>query len=397
MDVIGRCRKLATVSEEAGRLTRPFASAAMARANEVVGSWMEQAGMATRTDAAGNLVGHLPGAELDAGTLLLGSHLDTVRDAGAFDGALGVILAIACVERLRAREITLPFAVDVYGFADEEGLRYGTAYLGSRAVAGTFDAELFALADADGIHLRDALTAFGGDPVAIASAARPDAIGYLEAHMEQGPVLERAGRPVGVVTAIAGQTRAQLTFTGEAGHAGTVPMAARRDAACALAEFVLAVEEAGRARPGLVATVGRLTASPGAPNAVPGQATASLDVRHADDAVRVAAVAALLERASAIGGARDVAVRWEPRMDAPAVAMDPGLVDALAAAAGTAPRLPSGAGHDAVALAAAMPVGMLFVRCAGGASHTPAESVDPPDAGAALDVLFAAVCSLAVR
>ena len=397
MDVIGRCRELATVSEEAGRLTRPFASAAMARANEVVGSWMEQAGMATRTDAAGNLVGHLPGAELDAGTLLLGSHLDTVRDAGAFDGALGVILAIACVERLRAREITLPFAVDVYGFADEEGLRYGTAYLGSRAVAGTFDAELFALADADGIHLRDALTAFGGDPVAIASAARPDAIGYLEAHMEQGPVLERAGRPVGVVTGIAGQTRAQLTFTGEAGHAGTVPMAARRDAACALAEFVLAVEEAGRAEPGLVATVGRITASPGAPNAVPGEATASLDVRHADDAVRVAAAGALLDRATAIGAARDVGVRWEPRMDAPAVAMDPGLVAALAVAAGAAPQLPSGAGHDAVALAAAMPVGMLFVRCAGGVSHTPAESVDPADAEAALDALFAAVCALPVR
>ena len=397
MDVIGRCRELATVSEEAGRLTRPFASAAMARANALVGGWMEEAGMATRTDAAGNLVGHLPGSELDAGTLLLGSHLDTVCDAGAFDGALGVLLAIACVERLRAREITLPFAVDVYGFADEEGLRYGTAYLGSRAVAGTFDAALFALADAEGIHLRDALTAFGGDPVAIASAARPDAIGYLEAHMEQGPVLERANAAVGVVTAIAGQSRAQVAFTGEAGHAGTVPMAARRDAACALAEFVLAVEEAGRAAPGLVATVGQLAASPGAPNAIPGEATASLDVRHPDDAVRAAAVAGLLDRATAIGVARDVGVRWEPRMDAPAVAMDPGLVDALAAAARGAPRLPSGAGHDAVALAASMPVGMLFVRCAGGVSHTPAESVDPADAEAALDVLFAAVCSLAVR
>jgi allantoate deiminase len=395
MDLIGRCRELAAVSEEAGALTRPFATPAMARANALVAGWMEQAGMSTRTDAAGNLVGRLSCPDLEAGTLLLGSHLDTVRDAGAYDGPLGVVAAIACVEELRARDITLPFAVDVYGFADEEGLRYGTAYLGSRAVAGTFDPELFALADADGIHLRDALTAFGGDPVGIESAARPDAIGYLEVHIEQGPALERAGRPLGVVTAIAGQSRAHVVFTGEAGHAGTGPMAARRDAACALAEFVLAVEQAGRAEPGLVATVGRLTAAPGAPNAIAGEATASLDVRHPDDAVRTAATTALLERATAIGAARDVAVLWEPRMDAPAVAMDPRLVAALAEAAAGAPLLPSGAGHDAVALAAAMPVGMLFVRCAGGVSHAPAESVDPADAEAAVEALLGAVCALA--
>ena len=395
MDLIGRCRELAAVSEEAGLLSRPFATPAMAAANALVAGWMEAAGLEARSDAAGNLVGHLPGSELDAGTLLLGSHLDTVRDAGAFDGALGVVTAIACVERLRAEEISLPFGVDVYGFADEEGGRYGTPYLGSRAVAGTFDPALFALADERGVHLRDALTAFGGDPVAIGSAARPDAVGYLEVHMEQGPVLERAGEPVGVVTAIAGQTRAEVTFTGEAGHAGTVPMAARRDAACALAEFVLAVEAQARRTPGLVATVGRLAALPGAPNAVPGEAQASLDMRHAEDAARAAASAALLGRATAIGEAREVGVRWEPRLDAAAVAMDLRLTRVLADAAPGAPQLASGAGHDAVALAAAMPVGMLFVRCAGGASHSPAESVAAADAGAALDVLFRAVCALA--
>jgi len=395
VDLIGRCRELAAISEEPGALTRPYASPAMARANELVAGWMEQAGMTTRTDAAGNLVGRIAGADLEAGTLLLGSHLDTVRDAGAFDGPLGVLVAVAAVAELRARDVTLPFAVDVYGFADEEGLRYGAAYLGSRAVAGTFDPELFALADADGVHLRDALTAFGGDPVGIESAARRDAIAYLEVHIEQGPVLERAGAPLGVVTAIDGQTRARVVFTGEAGHAGTVPMGARRDAACALAEFVLAVEEAGRAEPGLVATVGRLTASPGAPNAIPGEATASLDVRHPDDAVRTAAAAALLARATAIGAARDVAVLWEPRMDAPAVAMDPRVVAALAEAAGSAPLLASGAGHDAVALAAAMPVGMLFVRCAGGVSHAPEESVEEADAAAAVEVLVRAICALA--
>ena len=244
-----------------------------------------------------------PRAAARRGTLLLGSHLDTVRDAGPFDGSSR--LAIACVERLRAQEVTLPFAVDVYGFADEEGLRYGTAYLGSRAVAGTFDGELFALTDADGIHLRDALTAFGGDLVAIASAACPDAIGYLEAHMEQGLVLERADRPVGVVTAIAGQTWAQLTFTGEAGHAGTVPMVARRDAVARSPSSSSPWRRPAAPNRASSPLVGRfLTASPGVPNAIPGQATASLDVRHADDAVRVAAVAALLDRARAIGGAR---------------------------------------------------------------------------------------------
>jgi len=362
----------------------------MAHANALVGRWMEEAGMAVRTDAAGNLVGHLPGSDPDAGTLLLGSHLDTVRDAGAFDGPLGVIAAIECVALLRAEEVSLPFSVDVLGFSDEEGLRFGTPYLGSRAVAGTLDAATLDVAADDGVTVREALAAFGAGPEP-ASRRGERLLGYCELHIEQGPVLEQRGAPVAVVTAIAGATRAEVRFTGRAGHAGTVPMALRRDAACALADFVLAVEAAANAEAGLVATVGRLSALPGAPNVIPGAAVASLDVRHADDAVREQAVRQLRERAAAIAAGRALELEWEERMATPAVAMDPGLTALLAAAvaAGGAPdvRLPSGAGHDAVALSELTATAMLFVRCAGGVSHHPDESVDPADVAVALDVL----------
>jgi len=389
-EVVGRCRELARISEEPGRLTRPFGSPAMARANALVGGWMREAGMAVRVDAAGNLVGHLPGSDPEAGTLLLGSHLDTVRDAGAFDGPLGVLAAVAAVARLRAEDVGFPFAVDVLGFSDEEGLRFGTAYLGSRAVAETLDPATLALADAAGVTVREALAAFGED---VGAAARRGEclLGYVELHIEQGPVLEERDAPVGVVTAIAGATRAEVTFTGRAGHAGTVPMALRRDAACAVAELVLAVEAAARAEPGLVATVGRLTALPGAPNVVPGEATASLDVRHADDAVRTVAVARIRAAAEEIAARRGVEPAWEERLTAPAVAMDTGLSEALGSAVAELGlpdvRLPSGAGHDAVALASLAPVAMLFVRCAGGVSHHPDESVEVADVAVALEVL----------
>jgi allantoate deiminase len=396
--VLDRCRTLAAVSEEDGRLTRPFATRAMARANALVGGWMAEAGLDVHTDAAGNLVGRLPGADPAAGTLLLGSHLDTVRDAGAYDGPLGVLVALACAQRLRG---ALPFAIDVIAFSDEEGLRFGTAYLGSRAVAGTFDPALLELVDEDGVSLRDALAAFGGAPGDIASAARRGErlLGYLEVHIEQGPALEERGAPVGVVSAIAGATRAQLRFTGRSGHAGTVPMTGRRDAACAAAEWVLAVEAAARREPGMVATVGRLAALPGAPNVVPGEAVASLDLRHADDEVRERAVRALRDEAQRIATARGVALEFEVRMQAPAVAVDPALTamlaDAVAEQGLAVQRLPSGAGHDAVALAELTSVAMLFVRCAGGISHHPDESVDEADVAVAIDVAEAFVRRLA--
>ena len=399
--VVRRCRDLAAVSEEEGRLTRRFATPAMARANALVGDWMAEAGMTVRTDAAGNLVGRLEGGDPAAGTLLLGSHLDTVRDAGAFDGPLGVLAAVACVERLRAQGAALPFAIEVLGFSDEEGLRYGTAYLGSRAVAGSFEPALLDLVDDAGVTLGDALRAFGGAPEDVGGASRRGErlLGYCEVHIEQGPVLEGRDVPVGVVSAIAGATRAELDFAGRAGHAGTVPMDARHDAACAAAEWVLAVEAAARAEPGLVATVGRLEARPGAANVVPGAAVASLDVRHADDAVREAAVAALRAEARRIGAARGVEVAWREVMSAPAVAADGALTASLSAAVAErglpVVTLASGAGHDGVALAELTGVAMLFVRCAGGISHHPDESVEEADVAVALDVLHAFVRGLA--
>jgi allantoate deiminase len=405
-EVVGRCRELATITEEPGRLTRPFATPAMARADELAGRWMTEAGLEVRTDAAGNLIGHLEGADPAAGTLLLGSHLDTVRDAGAFDGPLGVLVAVACAQRLRRRvspsgKRQLPFSLDVIAFSDEEGLRFGTAYLGSRAVAGTFAPDLLELTDDDGVTVAEALRAFGAGEDDIASASRrgEKMLGYCEVHIEQGPALEQCDVPVGIVSAIAGATRAEVRFTGQAGHAGTVPMDSRRDAACAVAEWVLAVETAAREALGAVATVGSLSAQPGAPNVIPGAATATLDVRHADDDIRRRLVEDLRVRADEIAFARGCQAQWTVRLDNPAIAMDATLTAALAAALGDCGlpdvRLPSGAGHDAVALADLTGVSMLFVRCAGGVSHNPAESVSVEDVAVALDVLERFVLRLA--
>jgi allantoate deiminase len=393
-DVLQRCRALAQVSEDNGRLTRPFASAAMARANALVGGWMVDAGGAVRSDQAGNLVGSWPGTDASAGTLLLGSHLDTVRDAGAFDGPLGVVVAIAALERLRAAGTALPFAVDVLGFSDEEGLRFGTAYLGSRAVAGVFEPAVLELRDDAGISVAEALREFGADPDRIGAASRRGErlLGYLEVHIEQGPVLEQLGRPVGVVSAISGATRLAATFSGVAGHAGTVPMALRRDALAAAAEWVLAVESLAReSNDGLLATVGMLHVRAGAPNVVPGAAAAMLDVRHADDARRELAVAALCARAVEIAAARRLEVSFETRLVTPAVQVDQSLsarlADAIAARGVMPTELASGAGHDAVMLARLTSVAMLFVRCAGGVSHHPAESVSAEDAEVAVGVV----------
>jgi allantoate deiminase len=398
-----RCNALAAFSEEPGRLTRRFATKALRGASDAVGAWMAEAGMEVREDTAGNLVGRYPPSGEGQGALLLGSHLDTVRDAGRYDGALGVLAAIGAVAALAERGERLPFAVEVYAFSDEEGTRFGTGYLGSAAVAGTFDPAWLERRDEDGVSMADALRAYGGDPDRLAEARRDggDVVGYVELHIEQGPVLEERGLPVGVVEAIAGQTRWDVELRGAAGHAGTVPMESRRDAACAAAELVLAVEESARERPGLVATVGELTALPGAANVIPGEARLSVDVRHADDAVRREALAVIESEAERIAARRGLAVTSRPRFEHGAVRCSPELVTALesaVAASGVEPlRLVSGAGHDAVQLAGAMPVGMLFVRCAGGVSHDPAEAVAEGDVATALDVLGELLTKLAAE
>ena len=387
--VLRRCDELAAFTEEEGRLTRRFATPALQQAGDEVRGWMEAAGMVARRDAIGNLIGRLEHA--DRRTLLIGSHLDTVRDAGRYDGTLGVLVAIACLERLRDEGRSLPYGVEVLAFADEEGVRFGTGYLGSSVVAGRFDTADLERRDADGVTLADAVHAFGGDPELFASARRDpaDLIGYYEVHIEQGPVLEAGDVPLGVVTAIAGQTGGRIVFTGEAGHAGTVPMALRRDALGAAAEFVLAVEAVARDQDGLVATVGNLQVQDGARNVIPGRVVLSLDVRHSADSVRESVLARLRDRVGAIADARSVGLEWQVGPGTPSVDCSTDLTElvaqAIAAPGGSVVRLPSGAGHDAAMLSTITPVAMLFVRCAGGVSHNPAESVIVEDVAAAID------------
>ena len=388
-----RLDALAQISEDAGKLTRTFASPAMKRAHELVGSWMREAGMAVRTDAIGNLIGHYPAATPDGKVLLFGSHLDTVRDAGKFDGPLGVLVAIVCIQQLHERGARLPFAIEVIGFADEEGVRYQSTYLGSRVVAGTFNVEDLKRVDARGITMAEAIRAFGGNPDGITSAKldRNRLLGYAEVHIEQGPVLEQKNLAVGVVSAIAGQTRARVSFSGEAGHAGTVPMNLRQDALTAAAEFILAVESLAQNRGGLVATVGEIAAFPGASNVIPGEARLSLDVRHAEDDVRSKAGGELRQRAEEIAAERGVRLNWETVHESAAVVCDRQLTLRLETAVKRqqkeVPLLTSGAGHDAAAMAAICPVAMLFVRCKGGVSHNPAESASEVDVRVAIGVM----------
>jgi allantoate deiminase len=376
-----RSEELARFTEEPGRLTRRFATPALREAGEAVAGWMREAGMTVRRDAIGNVIGRRSAGDR---TLLLGSHLDTVPNAGRYDGMLGVLVAIATVQAVP----DLPYSVEVYGFADEEGTRFQTAYLGSGVVVGRFDGDDLERRDAEGVSMRDALLTFGGDPEALGTARRDpsDLLGYVEVHIEQGPVLEARGVPLGVVTGIAGQSRVAASFEGVAGHAGTVPMELRRDALAAAAELVLAAEGVARETDGLVATVGELAVAPGASNVIPGGASLSLDVRHLDDEARLDAVERLRERAQEIARVRAVGHEWREVQHTPAAPCDPALTDLLARAVGDgAVRLPSGAGHDAAVMSAIAPVAMLFVRCAGGISHHPDEAVTVEDIGAAIE------------
>ena len=387
-----RLDALARISDEKGATTRTFLSPAMRRANAAVGAWMGEAGLAVREDGVGNLIGRLPSKRAAAKTLLLGSHLDTVRDAGRFDGPLGVLLPIAALEVLRSRGVELPFAVEVVGFSEEEGVRFSSAYLGSKGFCGRLTKSDLALRDPDGVCVGDALRVLGR-PVALPKPAHKAGglLGYLEVHIEQGPVLEARGLALGVVSAIAGQTRGRALFTGKAGHAGTTPMRLRRDALAGAAEWILAAEALARSAPPMVATVGRVQASPGAPNVIAGSAACTLDIRHPDDRKRRAALRSLLAVGRAIARRRGLAFAWEASQDNDAVPCDPGLTSRLARSVrrvqGPCPALVSGAGHDAVTVSAIAPVAMLFVRCRGGLSHHPDEHASAADIGLALRAL----------
>jgi allantoate deiminase len=357
--------------------------------HETVSQWMRDAGCEVSVDAIGNLRGCYRTDNPAAPRLFVGSHLDTVPNAGALDGILGVVLGVALVELLDGRR--LPFHIEVVGFSEEEGVRFGVPFLGSLGLVGHLSEDVLEHRDARGINVGDAIRFYGLDPDKIADAeAGPDAMGYVEFHIEQGPVLDSLNLPLGIVETIAGQSRWEVVFQGKANHAGTTPMHLRQDALQGAAEWISAVEHEASSTNGLVATVGRLEVLPGAGNVIAGIARASLDVRHAYDSIRKHAIAGLLELAEEIATRRDLTVSSELRLDQAAIAMDRSGTSALekaVIASGYEPyRMNSGAGHDAMIVARRMPAAMLFLRSPGGISHHPDESVLPEDVAAALKV-----------
>jgi allantoate deiminase len=392
--ILQRCDALARHSELPGGLTRVFLSPENRAANEAVLGWMREAGMAARLDAIGNVVGRYEGERPGLPCLMLGSHLDTVRDAGRYDGMLGVISAIECVNVLNSQKKRLPFAIEVVGFGDEEGVRFGTTMLGSRAVAGTLDASVLETRDSSGTTIAQALRTFGLAPEKLAQVRKEkrDVLAYAELHIEQGPVLEAEGLPVGVVTAINGFSRLRVTLCGVAGHAGTVPMHLRRDALAAAAECVIAVENNGKSHAEVVATVGRIEASPGAINVIPGKVVFTIDVRAPQDALRLSCVERVKREIGTICQARYIGFEIEDLQQlgvAPCADWLMVQLDRAVSAEGIkVRRLPSGAGHDGMALRSLADIAMLFVRCKGGISHNPAESITAEDAGAGARVLF---------
>jgi len=388
-----RLDRLATHSDDPDRLTRTYLGAAQKKAHEDVLGWMREAGMTARLDAVGNVVGRYEGAQPGAPALLLGSHLDTVRDAGRYDGMLGVIAGIECVEALGRAGKRLPFAVEVIGFADEEGVRFPVNFIGSRAVIGTLDGAALAAKDAAGTSMAEALRAAGFDPARVGQAARKpsEVLAYVELHIEQGPVLEAGGLALGVVDAIAGSTRLSVELTGEAGHAGTVPMKARRDALATAAECVLAVERRASA-PGLVGTVGRIECLPGAINVIPGKVRFSVDLRSGDDGLRKAAIADVEREFAAIAARRKVGLAISTIHDGKACACSPWLMERIGRAIESQGQkrfdLPSGAGHDGMTMIGLCDIGMMFVRCKHGVSHNPAEAMTMDDAEIATRALL---------
>ena len=395
-EIVSRINQLGTISETAENLTRIFLSPEHRIAADLILSWMKDAGMAAHLDAIGNVCGRYEGDRPGLPCLMLGSHYDTVRDAGKWDGPLGVITAIACVADLNRRGVRrLPFAIEVVGFADEEGVRFASTLLGSRAVAGTFDESLLKVRDRGGLTMHEAMVQFGLDPGHIGAAARSrrELHAYFELHIEQGPVLEQQNLPVGVVTAISGATRLAASLTGMAGHAGTVPMAMRRDALAGAAECIVAVEQICKAdSAGLVGTVGAITALPGATNVIPGKVSFSLDIRAPTDAHRKLAVADLVRRVETIAKRRELSLQIDVTHENRTVPCAPWLkaqvAEAVAAENYPVFELASGAGHDGMAMIDVTDVAMLFVRCRGGISHNPAEHVEPADADAGARVLL---------
>lgn len=386
--VLARCNALASFSDASGSICRMFLSPSMHKLHREIASWLEPLGASVRIDAAGNVRALYPAGWKSRPRLLMGSHLDTVPNAGRYDGILGVVIAAALLEGLKGEK--LPYAIELVGFSDEEGSRFGVPFIGSRAVVGRVDEDLLNARDAAGISVGQAIRDFGLHPSEIANARLHDDVrGYLEFHIEQGPVLEQMSRPLAAVEAIAGQTRMEFTFFGRANHAGTTPMNLRADAVSAAAEWIAQVEKEANRNPGMVATVGSVTILPGAANVIAREARATLDLRHHDDKIRRRSVDKLTSQAEQICSRRGLSLQRVALLDQPAVGMSPFLTDQIESAiraAGCRPhRIISGAGHDAMILAEKVPSGMIFLRTPGGISHDPAESVLVEDVEKAID------------
>lgn len=400
--VMDRCDQLAEISETPGQLTRVYLSAEHLRANALVGEWMVAAGMRVWQDAVGNICGRYEGVAAGAPALLLGSHLDTVRNAGRYDGMLGVLTAIETVQQLHDEGKRLPLAVEIVGFGDEEGTRFGITLLGSRGITGSWPESWVNHPDGNSITVAEAMADVGLDAAKIQQAAREasEIVAYLELHIEQGPCLEQENLPLGVVTAINGARRLNCRFSGEAGHAGTVPMSHRKDALAAAAEWMVFTEQTTTQHgPQLVATVGTLQCLPGAVNVIPGEVALTLDVRGPEDRPLAELLSALLTQAEAIALRRGLTFSAEEYYQIPATRCDDKLQSVLSAVVGEVQgrslSLPSGAGHDAIAIAGRWPVGMLFVRCDRGISHHPAESVREDDVASAIRAYAQAVQNVA--
>lgn len=393
--ILARIEQLAAISEDASgaTVTRRFGTPAFVQGRDLVQSWFEAAGLETRLDGIGNLRGRLASEQPGAKTFVLASHIDTVVNAGKYDGPLGVLMGLNLVENIIQQGIKLPFNLELIAFSDEEGVRFHTTYLGSKVVTGAFDPATLYKTDAQGITLAQAIRDMGGDANALAAAALPAAewLGYFELHIEQGPVLWENRVPIALVTAIAGQQRVELTWQGMAGHAGTVPMAMRQDALAAAAEFVLAAETFALAHgQGLVATVGQLHIPYSTSNVIPGQVVHSLDLRSPEAGPLAIAYDALRTQAEAIAARRGVALHWQLVQGTAPVRCDAGLnallTQAITASGHEVVQLVSGAGHDAVPVSAVAPATMAFIRCYKGISHNPLENVEAADVAAALEV-----------
>ena len=394
--------RLAHWSESSDGLTCTYLSPAHRTVAAQIRDLMREAGLTTEIDTVANVIGRYPAADSAAPALIVASHYDTVRNAGRYDGRLGVLTALILAEHLGRLGRKLPFHLDVIAFSEEEGVRFSSSFLGSSAVAGRFDAKLLERRDAQGVTLAAAMGEAGLDATKIPALARrrDGLVGYLEVHIEQGPVLLEEGLPVGIVSAITGSVRSMVTITGTAGHAGTVPMARRHDAAAAAAELVLYIEKRCAQAPTLVGTVGKLVVPNGAINIIPGRCELTLDVRSGDDATRDAAMSDILSEMERITARRGVTIDSQEVQRTAAVQCSARLQKVLADAvvgAGVKPRhLPSGAGHDAMMFDGLTDIGMLFVRCGnGGVSHSPREIITAEDADVAARVMLDAVLRLA--